>query len=993
MPNLYDSLFCASEHENHCNHEDISMEIVNQLHGHMDFESVSNYYDLILYNKLLEEHETKKLNIIHFNSRSLPKNYDNILSFLNSLNTPPDILTFTETWLSDNNKHLYKFKGYHSYHIIRKSRRQGGVSIFVSDLLYSQDFKELTIINENIEMLTVKIVTNSFSFLICTVYRPNPKHIAVDEFTHILNELLGDISTRNKMVLIGDFNINLLEHTSHIPTNNFLTNIQTLSFTPLIARPTRFPDSSDLGEPSLLDHIYINFNLSITSGIIHFPITDHLPIFVNISIPSECQKLHKREFRIITDEYKQLFKCKLNSISWQDFLSSRDININCDAFITKLQELYHESFPLKTKYISEKRLLNPWISQAVLNSIKFKNKLYKDYKIGAVTESYYKRYRNSLNKVIKSAKNSHYMNIFTNFKITTKKLWDTINHLKCHNNKNNINYISIDNKTLTNPNEINEAFNKYYVNIAPKLDQKIPPSNIDPVSFLKGNFPSSMSVLPIAPQDVVNIINQLKNKSNKNEIPTTLIKDNKHQLAIPISILFNQSITQGKFPQCFKHAKVIPIYKKGPKHEISNYRPISLLNTFSKIFEKLMKCKLNNFLHSKSVITSDQFGFRQGVNTFTALSTFSEKIYEALDQKKSFLSIFIDFQKAFDTVRHDILLQKLHYYGIRGVIHDWFTDYLSNRTQSTNILDHYSTPRKICYGIPQGSVLGPILFLIYINDLPHVFKNFQTILFADDSTLYLSGNDPTALIYEANAELDNFYKWCVSNRLTVNENKTYFMLFTNKPKTTLPPLFYNFSIVKNTSQHTLLGITFDDSLTFKPHITNISLKLSRIVSLLYKIKDLMPLHVLKIIYNAHILPILSYCMPIWCNTYPTHLLPLFRLQKKIIRIITNSDFLEHSLPLFKETNILTLFALNKLHIGTYMYKSQLDYNVVLLPQHNYPTRTRLTLNVPPHTLTIYQHSLSYTGPKLWNSIPEQIKQKPSLPSFKKHLKNYLQTLY
>ena len=138
-------------------------------------------------------------------------------------------------------------------------------------------------------MFTVKIKTNNFSFLICTVYRPNPKHIAVDEFTHILNELLSNIATRNNMVLIGDFNINLLEHSSHIPTNNFLTNIQTLNFTPLIVRPTRFPDSSDLGEPSLLNHIYINFNLSITSGIIHFPITDHLPIFLSISFPRHAK--------------------------------------------------------------------------------------------------------------------------------------------------------------------------------------------------------------------------------------------------------------------------------------------------------------------------------------------------------------------------------------------------------------------------------------------------------------------------------------------------------------------------------------------------------------------------------------------------------------------------------------------------------------------------------------------------------------------------------
>ena len=218
------------------------------------------------------------------------------------------------------------------------------------------------------------------------------------------------------------------------------------------------------------------------------------------------------------------------------------------------------------------------------------------------------------------------------------------------------------------------------------------------------------------------------------------------------------------------------------------------------------------------------------------------------------------------------------------------------------------------------------------------------------------------------------------------------MLFTNKAIKTLPPLFFHHDIIKRTKQHTLLGITFDDTLTFKPHIANLCLKLSRIVSLLYHIKDLMPLHLVKIVYNAHILSNLSYCIPIWCNTYPTHLMPLFRLQKKIIRIITNSDFYEHTKPLFNKTNILTLFNLNKLYIGTYIFKTITEHAQVLHPHHNYLTRTNQNLNVPPHTISLYQHSLAYSAPKLWNSIPEHIKTIPTLSTFKKHLEKYILSL-
>ena len=556
-------------------------------------------------------------------------------------------------------------------------------------------------------------------------------------------------------------------------------------------------------------------------------------------------------------------------------------------------------------------------------------------------------------------------------------------------------YISLNNKILRTPSDITNAFNEYYTNIAVNLDNNIPTASVDPITFLRGDYPTSMSVPPVLPSDTTSVIKSLKNKkSSANEIPVNVIKGNCEQIAIPLSIIFNQSIERGIFPQTLKHATVIPIYKNGPKDKLGNYRPISLLSTFSKIFEKLMKKFLLNYLESKSIITPEQFGFRQCFSTFHALEILSENIYSALDSQHSQLSIFIDFCKAFDTVRHDILLQKLKHYGIRGVIFDWFKDYLSNRTQSTKILNHMSSPLNIKYGVPQGSVLGPILFLIYINDLPQIFPQLKSVLFADDSTLYITGDDPISMIETANSDLEILHNWCVSNRLTINSNKTYYMLFTNKPIDTLPPLKYDTSEIAKVLQYKMLGITFDERMTFKSHIANISHKLSRNISLLYQVKNFMPRNVLQIMYNAHILPYFQYCTPIWCNTYPTHLLTLFRLQKKIIRIISNHSYYEHTQPLFKNMNILKLFDINKLQIGIYMYKSVNRGNMTaLLPQHDYPTRTREHLRVPQHSLSLFQHSLTYSGPKTWNSVPTHIQQLPTLRTFKKHYKQYILNQY
>ena len=260
MNHLCNTLFNNDNHS-HADTVDIALDIINPLHGHADFDIISNYYDIDAYNKL-PLHDANQLNIVHFNSRSFTKNIDNITAFLNTLSTTPDILAITETWLNTNNKHFHQLPGYHSYHLIRTNRAHGGVSSFISSSLQSEQLQELTYINDNIDINTVNITLNSLSFIVCAIYRPHSKHALIEEFANTLSALLQNNTVTNKkiIILMGDLNINLLEHITHVPTNNFLVSLQTIIFFPHISRPTRF---------SSLLNIFLQF----------FSLTFHLELF------------------------------------------------------------------------------------------------------------------------------------------------------------------------------------------------------------------------------------------------------------------------------------------------------------------------------------------------------------------------------------------------------------------------------------------------------------------------------------------------------------------------------------------------------------------------------------------------------------------------------------------------------------------------------------------------------------------------------------------
>uniref|UniRef100_A0A3Q3QIR5 Reverse transcriptase domain-containing protein n=1 Tax=Monopterus albus TaxID=43700 RepID=A0A3Q3QIR5_MONAL len=413
------------------------------------------------------------------------------------------------------------------------------------------------------------------------------------------------------------------------------------------------------------------------------------------------------------------------------------------------------------------------------------------------------------------------------------------------------------------------------------------------VNFIEKNQ-HSMFLKPIEEKEVRYIINKCdKSSTDSDGINMTIIKSVIEGCSRPLTYIFNLSFQKGKFPNCMKTAKVIPLYKCGDRHNITNYRPISLLSQFSKILEKLFNARLDKFLDKHKILTEKQYGFRSNRSTVLAITEFVEGVTSAWDNKKHTLGIFIDFQKAFDTINFEILLDKLERYGIRGLVLKWIKSYLSNRRQFVSLGGHQSDFLDIVCGVPQGSVLGPKLFILYINDICYVSELLNFVLFADDTTVWASGEDLQQLLGLITLELDKVKKWCDRNKLSLNLKKTKFILFGYGRLNHQIQVRVGDANIGRVYETKFLGINIDDKICWKPHIKYIHNKLAKSISILARVKNIVDWKSLHILYCSMFVPYLDYCVECWGNTYKSALWPLFILQKRAIRIVHGLGYRDH----------------------------------------------------------------------------------------------------
>jgi hypothetical protein len=448
-----------------------------------------------------------------------------------------------------------------------------------------------------------------------------------------------------------------------------------------------------------------------------------------------------------------------------------------------------------------------------------------------------------------------------------------------------------------------------------------------------------------------------------------------------------------------KIANVVPLFKSGCPMLFNNYRPVSLLPTLSKVFEKIMYNRVLDFLNEMKILFDLQFGFRKLHSTYMALMILMDKITKLLDNGDYIVGIFLDFSKAFDTVDHNILLKKLHFYGIRGTCLTWFQSYLTNRVQFVTYNNVKSVTKNIVCGVPQGSILGPLLFLVYINDLCLVCKHSIPLLFADDTNLFINGQDLTLMSSVINKELADISQWLKVNKLSLNIDKTKFMIFTRKKKASHEiNLYIDNKSLSETNVSKFLGVLIDNKLNWKQHIAYVAGKVSRGIGIIIKARQYLPKDCLKTLYYSFIYPYLIYCNHIWGSTYQSSLSKLTTLQKKAVRIISHSTRRSPSEPLFLKLSLLNLKKINFFLIGMFMFRTYkkavpdvfdgfFKHNREF---HTHDTRTMNCLHIPSVRSDLSKTGIRFQGANVWNHILKaDLNLDTSELSFKLSLKKYL----
>ena len=931
--------------------------------------------------------------ICHVNARSLLSCLDEIKFEVHHKQI--DILCISETWLDSSIPD--RFVDIEEYKVFRcDSGAGGGVCIYVHKNLKAVklDLK----LNDclGIESYFIKVQERKLpSFIVGCLYR-HPSALA-ESFDYI-SEVLQSLNLQNKsFFLLGDMNDDLLNSSNKLDK---IFKIQKLQ--QVIDRPTRITQTSK----TLLDVIVTNSPKKIISSEVqpcHF--SDHESISTNIDISKPKRKVEEKTFRSLKNYTPDVFCSKLldSTAELNKILETDNVNKQVEILTRVFQRDLDYCAPITTSVIT--RPPASWINDEIKSEMKIRDQKRKirDINFDTYTNEQYKIYKNKVKSLISKSKVEHYTNRFKKCKLDRANIWSVIDDIipnkKC---KNNI----ICEDPLQTAEKLNNFFASVGKNVFDNIQTELSSANSNHVNRLQISRLVESNCLfrpqPVTVEKVIKTVLSLKTKKSYGHdgISSKFLKDSLPVLAYYLTVIINTSIVTGVFPDEWKHAIVCPSFKQGDIEDPSNYRPISLLPILSKVLEKIVANQLTDYLSENNLLSNTQHGFRKYLSTETALNLVMEKLYSNIDSKKISLITLCDLSKAFDSVSHTILLEKMLNIGIDRF---WFENYLKDRTQAVKVKGHVSSKQDVTYGVPQGSVLGPILFNIFINDLHFTTHEGDLIQFADDAQYIHTDNieNIEALVRKVEVNIEKVMDYFMINGLKINASKTKFIFIgTHSYINRLPEnirIKVKSAEIKPSNNVKNLGVTFDSYLNFNSHIEEISKKAMGIVQFIWRNKEYLNDSSRTIVINALVNSLFTYCSTVWGSSSKTNINDLQKIQNFAAKVaVGNGKKFDHATPFIKKLEWLTVGQQIKYRDLLYIFKvlkgctPKWLLNLSYVSQmSNRESRQSENLHKPLTRTKLADKAFSVRGPSIWNSLPNDIKHLQRFSLFKRAVKSYV----
>ena len=801
--------------------------------------------------------------------------------------------------------------------------------------------------------------------------------------------------------MLGDINYNLINIDKHAPTEEYYNIMTSNSFKPLITKPTRITDTNK----TLIDHIWTNDLRNSTvmkSHIIITDITDHLPCLTVVTNPDIWIKGYRQiTKRTINDTCKTNFRNKIADV--KDALAfhihnkhEKDINKKYNDYFDHITRIYNDCFPTRKIKVHSKTHSKPWMTPAVLKLIEHKNYRYSK-KLKSKTQANRDKFRKAkkdMEELIKKEKDLYYKNLLENQSNNVRQRWNAIRLI--------INRKKVDQNNCIIPNNI---LGEHYSTVAERLATKLPhitKDDIPSTSKVKKSINKTRQTFTFREVNEREVYeNILKLDNNKgpgiDNIDTKSIKLIADIISPHLTSLFNLSVEEGVYPQCFKIAKCVPIYKGSPLDPSLpvNYRPISILTSVNKTFERIMHTQISEYMEKNNLLPSFQYGYRKQHNTSQAILDFTDHITKACEQKLVTIAVFMDLSKAFDTVDKSILHDKLTELGLSSNSVGLITSYMSNRQFCmTNNSTHYN----LKYGVPQGSILGPLLFIMYTFDMVNITKRNKVIVYADDTTILVSGRNLTEAKQHCNDILTRFYQYFTMNKLSINPSKTKYMIYkpnlrgySNRKKlndVTGTRLMMDSTELEQVKSLRFLGVIINNKLTWELHKQHIHNKICKTIGILYKCKHVMDeLNMIKM-YKAFIQPYFLYAIEVWGHSIQSQTDILVKLQSKVLRILYNykrsDDAWRHNNERISSVKVLYKQVIQRICLKHHAGILPNYFSENIMPSFNL---SQLQNRITRHTLS---HMYNYKTPRnsttnfitncvnIWNSQSLDFKSTPYL---------------